>query len=292
MTPFVRVPSTKISAVISDVDGTLVTDDKVLTGRTLSAVAKLHASRIVFGLISARPPRGLLTLRGALGITTPLSGFNGGVLADPDLAIITEHLLSPEVARRAVELLTAHGAQVWVFSGQDWLLRHADDPYVSLEERTVGFRPTIVEDFGAALDVAAKIVGVSRDFALLACCEHDLAALLAGQASVVRSQAYYLDITDPLANKGVALSELAKPLAIPLAEIAVIGDGGNDVAMFERSGLSIAMGNASPEVKQAADFVTGSNLEDGFANAIERFILAGQRSNAPAGDNRAGVHVC
>jgi hydroxymethylpyrimidine pyrophosphatase-like HAD family hydrolase len=85
------------------------------------------------------------------------------------------------------------------------------------------------------------------------------------------------------------LSELAKLLAVPLAEIAVIGDGGNDVAMFERSGLSIAMGNAGAEVRRAADFVTDGNQEDGFANAIERFILGYNRPNmrgetAPAGD--------
>ena len=77
-------------------------------------------------------------------------------------------------------------------------------------------------------------------------------------------------------------------MGVPLAEIAVIGDGGNDVAMFERSGLSIAMGNASPEVQQAADFVTDSNREEGFANAIERFILGGDRSNARIEAARAG----
>jgi Cof subfamily protein (haloacid dehalogenase superfamily) len=289
MTSFARVPSTKISAVVSDVDGTLVTDDKVLTERAQSAVAELRASGIIFGVISARPPRGLLMLIGPLGITTPLIGVNGGVLTDPDLAIITEHLLPPEIARRAVDRLNALGAQVWVFSGQDWMLRDAEEPYAALEQRTVGFRPTIVKDFGSALDVAAKIVGVSPDPALLAQCEHDVAAALAGQACVVRSQAYYLDITHPLANKGVALSELAKLLAIPLAEIAVIGDGGNDVAMFERSGLSIAMGNASTEVQQAADFVTDSNDKDGFANAIERFVLGGHRSNAPAKADQGGV---
>ena len=98
-------------------------------------------------------------------------------------------------------------------------------------------------------------------------------------ASVARSQPYYLDITHPLANKGAALSEIAKLLAVPLAEIAVVGDGSNDVAMFERSGLSIAMGNASPEVQRAADFVTDSNREEGFANAVERFILGGGRSS-------------
>jgi len=291
MTTSTRIPSTRIAAVISDVDGTLVTDDKALTERAQSAVAKLHASGIIFGVISARPPRGLLMLLGPLGITTPLVGFNGGVLAHPDMTIITEHLLLPETARRAVNLLNAHGAQAWVFSGRDWLLRDADGPYVALERRTVRFRPTIVEDFAPALDAASKVVGVSRDFALLAQCEHDAAVELAGQAWVVRSQPYYLDVTHPLANKGVALSELAKLLAIPLAEIAVIGDGGNDVAMFERSGLSIAMGNAKPEVRRAADFVTNSNGDDGFADAIERFILGGQRSNASAKADRGGGRV-
>jgi Cof subfamily protein (haloacid dehalogenase superfamily) len=287
LTRSARAVSIKISAVVSDADGTLVTDDKLLTPRTRAVVAKLHARQVVFGVISARPPRGLLTLREPLAITTPMIGFNGAVVVNPDLAIITEHLLSPRVARRAVELLTSHRAKVWVFGVKDWLMRHADDPYVALEERTVGFRPKIVGDFGSALNVAAKIVGVSTDFALLARCEHDVAALLAGQANVVRSQAYYLDITHPLANKGVALTEFAKLLAIPLAEIAVIGDGGNDVAMFERSGLSIAMGNASPEVKRTADFVTNSNLEDGFADAIERFVLGGQRANVPAEARRS-----
>ncbi len=141
---------------------------------------------------------------------------------------------------------------------------------------------------GASLDLAAKIVGVSPDFELLDQCERDVRAALADQASVARSQPYYLDITHPLANKGIALSELARLLAVPREEIAVIGDGGNDIAMFERSGLSIAMGNASPEVQQAADFVTDSNREDGFANAVERFILGRDRSNMRVEMARAG----
>ena len=279
----------KCLAVVSDVDGTLVTDDKRLTSRAQSAVAELRASGIIFSIISARPPRGLSMLLDPLEITTPVCGFNGGVITTSDLSVITEHLLSPEIARRTIEMLDARLVQSWVFSGQDWLVRNPSGPYVGLEERTVGFRPTVVEDFGHRLDVAAKIVGVSDDFEHLARCERELRATLGDQATVVRSQSYYLDITHPLANKGAAVSELARLLAVPLSETAVIGDGGNDVAMFERSGLSIAMGNAGAEVQRAADFVTDSNHEDGFANAIERFILGHKRSNtrgetAPAGD--------
>ena len=274
--------------MISDVDGTLVTDDKVLTARAQAAVAELRASGIIFSIISSRPPRGLRMLLEPLAITTPMGGFNGGVIATPDLTVVTEHLLSSQVARRAVDTLNARGVEVWVFSGQDWLLRDPDGPYVPLEQHTVGFRPTIVEDFGSALDAAAKIVGVSKDFDLLEQCERDVRAALAGSAFVARSQPYYLDITHPLANKGVALTEIAKLLGIPLAEIATIGDGSNDVAMFERSGLSIAMGNASPQVQREADFVTDSNRDDGFAKAIERFILGGDRSRALVEPAKAG----
>jgi Cof subfamily protein (haloacid dehalogenase superfamily) len=270
----------KCSAVISDVDGTLVTDDKVLTACAQAAVAELRARGILFSIISSRPPRGLRMLIERLGIETPVGGFNGGVIAAPDLAAVTEHLLPSQVARRAVDTLNTRGVEVWVFSGQNWLLRDPDGPYVPLEQHTVGFRPTIVEDFGSALDAAAKIVGVSKDFDLLEQCERDVRVAFTSSAFVARSQSYYLDITHPLANKGVALTEIGKLLGIPLAEIAVIGDGSNDVAMFERGGLSIAMGNASPQVQRKADFVTDSNSDDGFAKAIERFILGCRRSHA------------
>jgi Cof subfamily protein (haloacid dehalogenase superfamily) len=273
MTSLRRVPSTRITAVISDVDGTLVTGDKILTPRAQAAVSHLRASGILFTIVSSRPPRGLRMLLDTLRIAAPIGGFNGGVIAAPDLTVISEHLLSPEVARRCVDMLDADGADVWVFAGQEWLTRKPGGYYVEREKRTVGFAPTIINAFGPALDGAAKIVGVSANFPLLAQCENDIQAALVGQASVARSQSYYLDITHPLANKGVALSELAKLLDIPLAEVAVIGDGRNDVAMFGRSGLSIAMGNASPEVQAQADVVTGSNENEGFADAIERFVL-------------------
>jgi Cof subfamily protein (haloacid dehalogenase superfamily) len=278
----------KCSAVISDVDGTLVTDDKILSARSVATAAALRSNGIVFTVISSRPPRGLKNLISSLGIDVPVAGFNGGVLATTNLTIISAHLLAPRVARRTVETLDARGLEVWVFSGQDWLLRQPDAPYVGLEARTVGFGPTPVADFGPALDTAAKIVAVSKNFDALTQCERELRAALGTQASVVRSQSYYLDVTHPRANKGDALSDLAKLLQVPLSEVAAVGDGHNDIAMFERSGLSIAMGNAGPEVQRAADFVTTSNSEDGFAHAIERYTLDAGRPPALAETAKAG----
>jgi Cof subfamily protein (haloacid dehalogenase superfamily) len=278
----------KCSAVVSDVDGTLVTNDKTLTPGVEAAVAELRAGGIVFSIISSRPPRGLSMLIDRLAITSPVIGFNGGVIATPELSVISEHLLAPDVARGAVDKLTGQGVQVWVFSGVDWLVRDGDGPYVGFEERTIRFPPTVVKEFGSALDAAAKIVGVSKDFDFLTDCEREVRTALGNHASILRSQPYYLDITHPLANKGEALSEIAKLLGVPLAEIAVIGDGSNDVAMFERGGLSIAMGNASRQVQHAADLLTDSNGDDGFAKAIERFILGVDRASGPVEIARAG----
>jgi Cof subfamily protein (haloacid dehalogenase superfamily) len=266
-----------ISAVVSDVDGTLVTDDKILTERTRAAVAKLRTADIAFAIISSRPPRGLRMLIEPLKITTPVTGFNGGMMTTPGFLPLAQHLMPPAVARQTVEIIDAHGAEAWLFCGEDWLARSAAGPYVGLEQHAVGYPPIIVEDFDRALDAAAKIVAVSEDFDLLTRLEQHAHLALADQAAIARSQPYYLDFTHPLANKGVALSGLAKLMGIPENEIAVIGDGDNDIAMFERSGLSIAMGNGDARVQAAADFVTDANSQDGFANAIERHVLGRRR---------------
>ena len=272
-----RVPTTKISAIVSDVDGTLVTNDKQLTDRTRAAVAAIRKAGIPFSVISSRPPRGMAPLMKALGVDRPSAGFNGGVIVAPDLRPCSNVSSLPTV--RGARSTSSPGAAstTWVFSGQDWLLQNAAGRYVEHETRTVGFPPIVVGEFGKALDTAAKIVGVSDKHDFLKECEIDLARLLGSAATVVRSQLYYLDITDRLANKGAGLLELARLLGVPPAEIAVIGDGSNDVTMFEQSGLSIAMGNAQPAVKEKADFVTASNGEEGFAMAVERFILGGER---------------
>jgi hydroxymethylpyrimidine pyrophosphatase-like HAD family hydrolase len=91
--------------------------------------------------------------------------------------------------------------------------------------------------------------------------------------SAALSQPYYLDVTHPKANKGEVIADLSALLAIAPEHIATIGDMPNDVLMFERSGVSIAMANASAEVRHAARFVTTSNTEEGFARAMERFVL-------------------
>jgi Cof subfamily protein (haloacid dehalogenase superfamily) len=267
-----RAPS-KVSLVLADVDGTLVTAEKVLTSRARAAVKALRAAGIGFAITSGRPPRGMAMLIDPLGLRTPVAGFNGGIFVKPDMTIMEEHVLAADVVRRALEVILHHGMDTWVYSGKDWLVRNPDAPHVSREQWTVKFAPTVVANFNDVLGNAVKIVGVSDDLDLVARCEKDAQQTLGAGASAARSQPYYLDVTRPDANKGTVVTTLSKLLSTPAAEIATIGDMPNDVLMFRKSGLSIAMGNASPDVQAQADAVTASYDDEGFAKAIEQFIL-------------------
>jgi Cof subfamily protein (haloacid dehalogenase superfamily) len=263
----------RISLVVSDVDGTLVTTEKILTERSRAAVSRLDAAGIGFTLVSSRPPFGLRMLLKPLALRLPMGAYNGGALVAPDLAILEHRLLQPAAARDALAVFRAAAVATWVFSGDGWLVEDAGGADVEREIRTVQVRPTVVERLDGHLDAVAKMVGVSDDFARLTECTPLLGRTLAGQASIARSQPYYLDVTPAGTDKGLAVAELAARLGIATAEIATIGDMENDVPMFGMTGFSIAMGNATPDVKRLADAATLANDEDGFAAAVERFIL-------------------
>jgi len=264
----------KFSLLISDVDGTLVTENKILTARAQAAVAALRTRGILFAITSGRPPRGMGMLIGPLAITSPIAGFNGGALVRPDLSVINTRTLTPDVARQAIEVIRGHGIDTWLYTNSDWLIHNENAPHVAREAWTVKFEPTVIARFSDSdLNKVIKIVGVSDDSDAVAKCEADVSAMLGEHASVKRSQPYYVDITHPAANKGAVLDELVKMYGIPAAEVATIGDMPNDVLMFRRSGFSIAMGNASGAVKSQASATTDSFNDEGFAKAVERYLL-------------------
>lgn len=264
----------RISLLLADVDGTLVTENKILTERAQTAVAALRDRGIGFAITSGRPPRGMEMLIAPLQLDSPIAGFNGGVFAHPDLSVIETRTLAPEVTRQTIDIIEHHGMDAWLYTGTDWLIHRKDAPHVAREAWTVKFDAKVVPTYADAdLDQAVKIVGVSDDYELVAKCEADVSAVLGGRASAKRSQPYYLDVTNPGANKGAVVDALVKFLGVPTAEIATIGDMPNDVLMFRRSGFSIAMGNASDEVKAQASAVTDSYNDEGFAKAVERYLL-------------------
>ncbi len=276
--------------LLADVDGTLVTKEKKLTDRAIAAVKKLREQGIEFAVTSGRPPRGMQMLIKPLGITTPVAAFNGGLFVKPDLTIISEHVLGKEVVEPIIQIIEQHQLDVWIYRGNDWFVHERHGSHVDREEWTVKFPPQVVSSYDDVLDKVAKIVGVSDDLDAVAACEKAVRAAFGPRigtkqttphrdggdhptVTAARSQPYYLDVTHPEANKGGVVLTLAKMLSIKPEEIATIGDMPNDVSMFEQSGISIAMGQASEEVKKSATETTTSSEDEGFASAVEKFIL-------------------
>jgi Cof subfamily protein (haloacid dehalogenase superfamily) len=272
-----RVSAPSIRLLLADVDGTLVTNDKVLTPRAVAAVSKLGEAGVLFAVTSGRPPRGMSMLIEPLRLTTPIAGFNGGIYTRDDMSVISEQDIPAEVVGPAISLLESSGLDVWLYKGADWYVRDLNAPHVAKEKATVQFDPTLVASYDGLTDGLVKIVGVSDDLDKMAATADAARDQFGDHVSAARSQPYYLDVTHPQANKGSVAKYLSASYKIPPEQIATIGDQPNDVLMFAHSGLSIAMGNASEEVQHSARRVTASNEDEGFAKAVERYILAAPR---------------
>ena len=273
-------PQKPVRLVIADVDGTLVTQEKILTPRAIQSVMALRAAGIKFAVTSGRPPRGMAMLIDPLKIDEPLAAFNGGVITKPDLTtIVRENFLPRAMVEKVIQIILDHKLDVWIYTGRDWYVRDVNAPHVAREQWTVKFAPVVVPGFDNLLENVAKVVGVSDDLEAVQRCEKDTQEACGNRASAARSQPYYLDVTHPKANKGEVVLAMSELLNTPVDQIATIGDMPNDVLMFRKSGASIAMGNASPEVQKSATYVTASNEQEGFAEAMEKFVLQKRATN-------------
>jgi Cof subfamily protein (haloacid dehalogenase superfamily) len=270
-----------IALLVADVDGTLLTPDKALTRKARAAVRRLSAAGIAFTLVSSRPPRGLADLVSALALKIPFAAFNGGALCHPDMRLIEAHSLPETVAHAVLELFAQRGVDAWVFAEGDWRLRNPEGPFVADHRRTMGFDPVTVADFTDVMARIDKIVGVSEYPSRLAALEAEARSLFSGRVTINLSQTSYLDVTDVQANKGRAVQALCTILGLDPRRVAVIGDMMNDVAMFQVAGLAVAMGQAPETVKAAADVVTTSNRDEGFADAVGQIVLP-RRAALPA----------
>jgi Cof subfamily protein (haloacid dehalogenase superfamily) len=251
-----------------------VTNDKILTPEASAACRALHNAGIALVLVSSRPPRGLRPLVVPLDLRGPIAAFNGGMLVHPDLSVIESYPIAPGTARKTVTFLLGCGLDVWVYTETEWLVRDRTAAHVAREETTLQVAPRTVAEFSDIdLGRTVKITGISDDFDRVAACEKSAPAILGRTANAMRSQRYFLDVTHPHANKGAVAARLCDRMNLLPEQIATIGDMPTDVAMFRKSGFSIAMGNADDAVKAQASVVTDTNENDGFAKAVWKFIL-------------------
>src|SRR5580704_17513174 len=152
-----------IRLLLADVDGTLVTPDKVLTDRAIGAVRRLGEAGILFAITSGRPPRGMSMLIEPLDIRTPIAAFNGGLLVNPDMSVIEQRVLPEELVRPVADLIGSFHLDTWVYRGADWYVPDPEGSHVDREARTVQFEPEVMTSLDGLTSNVAKRVGVSDD---------------------------------------------------------------------------------------------------------------------------------
>jgi Cof subfamily protein (haloacid dehalogenase superfamily) len=267
-----RASGGPIRLLVSDIDGTLVRDDKSLPDANRDAILALAAAGVATTLISARPPSGMVGLAASLRLAGPLAAFNGGTLFDADGTIRFAHRLEGADAAAMLRMFDRPGVTPWVYADAMWFVAGLDNPRVARERLASAIEPVIRTDFAGLDGRIDKIVAVSDDHALLRHLEEQAREMIDARATIARSQPYYLDITHLLANKGDGIAALAQAFGVALTRVAALGDMANDLPMFARAGLSVAMGQAPACVRAAASATVASNEENGVADAILQFI--------------------
>lgn len=264
-----------IKVICCDIDGTLVRDDKTLSEENIKWVQKaVFEKGIHFALVSGRPATGVLPLYEKLGITGPVSCFNGGTLLDEKLNVVCDMRLDKDIALRLCDAMDISDATMTIFDGMKWYLQsrslfgYERKKNIYNCDCEVGPFRTLLQGFDTNkcvyLAEFKESIDKVEDFILK---NIDLT-----RATYFREDCY-LEVSSRSHNKGLAIAELSKLYNVPISQIMALGDADNDIEMLSEAGVSVVMANGTEKAKQAAKYNTASNNEDGVAKAIEKFVF-------------------
>jgi Cof subfamily protein (haloacid dehalogenase superfamily) len=265
--------SPDVKWIATDIDGTFVDPSKRITKVTRQVLSDLDRRGIPVTCISGRFPPGMKPLLLDAGFhDVEYGSLNGAVLLNADGTVADESRLGARLAQRALDAFESRGLDTYVFSSQVWYIVDPLPAHVAEEVRLLGFEPTLVPDFAPHLTEAVKVVGVSYDPELLQRAENELGLIFGRRATVARSSARFCDVTSPRGKKGRFIRFLRRLHGLDRHNLLSLGDMQSDVDMFRWS-VGVAMGNAPDSVKEKAYYVTASNAEDGWAQAVEELVL-------------------
>lgn len=260
-----------IKLVISDIDGTLITSNHEMSEATRLTASHLYDAAINLSLASSRPPRSIRPLAELLKLRSPFAAFNGALIINAEGDVKLRSAIAPEITARIKAIADGLQVGLWLYDEEGWWAE-TREAFVEREAHTSGFEPDF-QGYGERLQSSVVKLTVVGKPELVAEAEKRVAAELAGQVSASRSKPRFLDVTAYGYHKGSVVRHLAEVFGVMKDQIAVIGDGPNDIEMFRQAGTSIALGQAVDEVVQAATYITSSNDNEGWSRGIEKYVL-------------------
>ena len=258
-----------------DLDGTLLTTDKRLTPRTISAVQQCAQAGVAVVICTARPPRSTRPFYDELRLDTELVAYNGAMVTHPPADAVVSHRAMPSALARELlrTVLAIDDEAVITFEKADQWYTDPRGAQIITDTAAAGFRPDVVCDLWECVESPVTKMLVSKSPETLRQIESALADRLPTQVSVTKTDDYLLQIAVAGVSKSAALEEILRRRGLTRSDLAAMGDAPNDVDMLQFAALGIAVDNAPAEVKAAAQKVAPSNDRDGVAVAIERYVL-------------------
>ncbi|BCB05398.1 Cof-type HAD-IIB family hydrolase [Bacillus sp. KH172YL63] len=262
--------------IVLDLDDTLLRDDQTISARTKDALFKAQEAGVKVVLASGRPTFGMRWVAKELKLDqygSFILSFNGSKIIDCKTDEEKySRTLSAETAHRLYDLSKREGVGILTYA-DDAIIVEEENEFAAIESELTGLPVKVVPDFKEAVKAPVVKALMLKEADHLVEVEKKLQEELHGELSVMRSKPFFLEFTELGVTKGASLDYLIKPMGLKAEEIIAIGDSYNDLAMIEYAGLGVAMGNAPQDIKEQADYVAASNMEDGVAEVVEKFVL-------------------
>ncbi len=267
--------------IVLDLDGTLTNRDKVITPRTREALMRAQDMGKIVVLASGRPTPGVMPLAEELRLSEHggyILSFNGGMIVSCSTGkVVFDCQLPPEVNSQVIDLAREHRVDIMTYEGDRIIASDASYKYIALESRVCHMDVKEIrepEDMKAYVTFPVPKFILTDDGDYLVTVEPRVKAALGKNYSVYRSDSYYLEVLPRGIDKAKSLERFLEVTGHRREEMIACGDGYNDLSMIKYAGLGVAMENGVLPVRQAADYITLSNNDDGVAHVVEKFMLS------------------
>lgn len=264
----------RIKLLATDLDGTLLRGGKPVSAGNIAAAQAAAKAGTIVTIATGRMYRAALPVAEALGLDVPIITYNGALIKSTSGKVYYEQHLDEEICRRITDFAAARGWYLQTYSGDE--LYYSD--YGEFSRRYEHSQKVIGEDIGYEgmrnkVSKMYKMLIITPDPAVTKDWMAQLTAEFGDSVTLTQSSADFIEIISPGVSKASALVKLAEILDIDISETMAIGDANNDLPMLKAAGFSVAMGNATDDVKAIANAVTGNCDDDGWAQAIEQYVL-------------------
>lgn len=267
----------KYKMIVLDLDGTLVNNKKEITFRNKKTLIRAQQEGVKVVLASGRPTQGIVPLADDLELFRYggyILSYNGGKIIEyPNRKIIYESVLPPSVIPELYGMAKEQDVTIISYDDKEIITENPGNKYVQIESRLNNMKIKEVNSFVKAIDFPVTKCLIVGDGDILEPLTEIMKVRFGDRMNIYRSEPFFLELMPQHIDKAYSLGKLAEYTGISSEEMIACGDGFNDLSMVCFAGLGVAMSNAQPAVKEAADYITGSNEEDGVAQVVEKFIL-------------------